>query len=167
MAFVNSPSAKVTYRFRDETGSQAASVLHIPWGTLASVALTDAGSLADLINIISGCTLLSYTVGYEVVEDAPGSAGAGSRVERKGRYIWTLANGLESRTDIPAPLAFTLLSDGVIDLANSDVDAFFNAVLAGTSFCGADGSDLVGLKSAYEAYRASTRRSPPTRRRSL
>jgi hypothetical protein len=164
MALTLAPAAAVKFVLVDETGSQGFCVFHLPSGTLIATAIGFVDTLAANIAALSGCMVLSYSISYSKEENAPGGPAAGARVEHKGRFIWQLANGLNSRTEIPGIDPAVVLTDGAIDMANSDVTNFVNDIVTGTVFCGADGSDVTAIDAAYEAFRRSTRRQLPTRR---
>jgi len=163
MAFTLEPTVKVIFNCLDESGSEGKVMLHAPSSQLASVVQTNATALAALIQAITGCSVRSYSYSYEV-SDPAAAAAAGSRIEHKGRFIWNLANGLETRAEVPGLDPAVVLSDGAIDLTNADVLAFVGAVSAGTAYSGIDGSDIGALKAAYEAFRRSTRNMLPARR---
>ena len=168
MAFTNEPAAKLIYNLKDETGNQAKVVFHVPFDTLAAVALAGADALGLLIHAMTDCQVLSYSLTYGVVDPAPSTAGAGSRIEHKGRFIWELANGLTTREEIPAIKPSLVAQDGAIDLTATAVAAFLTAMVdVDALFCGIDGSDITALSGAYEAFRRSTRHMLPSRRLAL
>lgn len=165
MAFANRPTATLVYDLVDETGSHSKVEFHVPFATLAAVALAAAATMVDLIAALTGCRILSYGLTYAAVDNAPGLAATESRVEHKGRWIFQLANGLTTRVEIPGLLATTVLGDGALDQANADVLAFQGALVGvGAIFAGIDGSDITATDAAYEAFRRSTRKMLPSRR---
>ena len=164
MAFTLEPTVKVIFNCRDESGNIGKLTLHAPSSQLASVVQTNASALAALIQAITGCSVLSYSYSYEVSDPAAPDPVAGSRIEHKGRFIFDLANGLETRMEVPGILQSVVLGDGAIDLTNTDVDAFVVAVQSGTAYSGVSGSDIGALRAAYEAFRRSTANMLPRRR---
>jgi hypothetical protein len=164
MAFTLNAAVKVIFNCRDESGNEGKVTLHAPSSQLASVVQTNATALAALIQAITGCSVHSYSYSYEVEDPAAAAPAVGSRIEHKGRFIFELANGLETRMEVPGILQSIVLGDGAIDLANSDVDAFVVAVQAGTAYSGVTGSDIGALTAAYEAFRRSTKNMLPRRR---
>jgi hypothetical protein len=164
MAFTAAPSATVKYVLIDETGSTGFCLFHIPAATTNTAALAAAATLATNLAAITGCMVQSYGITYAMEENAPGGPVTGARVEHKGRFLWQLANGLGSKTEVPGILPAVVLTDGALDLNDPSVDTFVTGIASGAIFCGADGSDITAINGAYEAFRRSTRRQLPTRR---
>lgn len=165
MAMSSLPSAVLSFGLEDASGSESKLQFHVPFGTLASVVTTAAALLVPLIEACTDCAVISQSLTYSYHDPAHGSAVAGSRVENKGVVIMRAANGRPSRIAIPGVKESLLNTSGSIDRANSDFVAFIAAVLAtGAVFCAADGSDLVSVDKAYQAFRRSTRGSLPTDR---
>lgn len=164
MAFSITPSGRLSFTLVDETGTSGKVVVHFPSSQLASVVQTNALTLAPLIEAISGCAVKSISYSYELVDPVFAAPDAGSRVEDKGRFLWALANGLSTKIEIPGIDPTVVLSDGAIDTANSDVDAFLNAITLGSAYSGIDGSDIARVTAAYQAFRRSTKGMLPTRR---
>lgn len=165
MAMSSLPAAVLSFGLEDASGSQSKLQFHVPFGTLASVVTTAAGLLVPLIQACSDCAIISQSLTYAYYDPAHGAAAAGSRVEDKGVVIMRAANGRPSRVAIPAVKEALLNTSGSIDRTNSDFDALFAAILGtGAVFCAADGSDLVGVDKAYQAFRRSTKGSLPTDR---
>lgn len=165
MAFSNRPTALLVYDLVDETGSRSKAEFHVPFATLAAVALAAADTMAGFIAALTGCTVTGYGLTYGVTDPTFAAPAAGSRIEHKGRWIFGLANGLTSRVEIPGLLDTVVLGDGAIDQANVDVLAFQGAVVGvGAVFAGIDGSDIVSTNAAYEAFRRSTRKMLPSRK---
>lgn len=165
MAFSLVPAASLVYNMKDETGSQAKVIFHVPADTLASVALAGADTLAGLLANLTDCQILSYSLTYASEDPSPSTAGAGSRVEHKGRFLWELANGQQTKQEIPGIKPGVVAQDGAIDLTDTDVGLFKTAILAVDAlFCGVDGADITALAGAYEAFKRSTRSQLPSRR---
>lgn len=165
MAMSSLPAAVLSFGLEDASGSQSKLQFHVPFATLASVALIGAGVIRPLIEAVTDCVIVSQSLTYSYYDPAHGTAVAGSRVEEKGVVIMRAANGRASRVAIPAVKDALLNVSGSIDRSNADFIALFAAVLdASAVFCSADGSDLVGVDKAYQAFRHSTRGSLPTDR---
>lgn len=165
MALTANPVATLKFDLIDESGSHGSMVLHVAGATTVAAARTAADAAAGLIAAITGCFVNSYTISYGSQETSTGLfAAAGSRVEHKGRFMYLRANGLHTMVEVPGILQELILSDGAIDGTNADVIAFSNSLVTGTTFVGPDGSDLVNLFAAYEAFRRSSKRQLPTRR---
>ena len=165
MAMSALPSAVLTFGLEDASGSKSQIQFHVPTATLAAVALAGAATIRPLIEAVTDCVIVSQSLTYSYYDPAHGTPVAGSRVEEKGVVIMRAANGRPSRVAIPAIKDALLKDSGAIDRTNSDFVDLFAAVLdASAVFCAADGSDLVGVDKAYQAFRRSTRGSLPTDR---
>lgn len=164
MAFSLRPSGQLSFVMVDETGTTSKVVIHFPSSQLASIVQTNALTLAPLIEAISGCAVKGVSYSYELVDPVYAAPAAGSRVEDKGRFLWALANGLTTKIEIPGIDPTTVLPDGAIDTANSDVTAFLDAIVLGSAYSGIDGSDIARVTAAYQAFRRSTKGMLPTRR---
>jgi hypothetical protein len=140
-------------------------LFHVPYATLASVALIGAGVIRPLIEAATDCAIVSQSLTYAFHDPAHATPVAGSRVEEKGVVIMRAANGRASRVSIPAVKDSLLNVSGSIDRSNADFIALFAAILdASAVFCAADGSDLVGVDKAYQAFRHSTKNTLPADR---
>jgi hypothetical protein len=149
----------------DETGSKSTFCLDVPQGTLMDVAMTAAGVLRPVIQGISDCAVLSYSLTYSSFDDAPEVAAAGSRVERKGIFQFLTAAGKKVSYQVPGIKASGVLSSGRIDDDNIEIKAFHTAITAiDALFCDSNGVDLKTLVAAYERYRGTTRAWTPTNR---
>ncbi len=165
MAFVNQPTATLTIKMKDASGSNGSFKVHVPYATLAAVALTAASAIATAVALITGCSVIGFDLTYTSNDDAPATPDAGSRVEDKGVFIWRTANARSSRFEIPGILDAVLNPDGSVDLTNADIIALVAAVTGvGTIFAGADGSDITSLLEAYQRFNSSTRRQLPAKR---
>lgn len=165
MAFVQRPTASLTYSLLDETGSTGVLSLDVPQGTLADVAIVAAGLLRPVIEQITDCAILGYTLSYSSFDDAPPPAAAGSRIEHKGTFVFRTAAGKTVTYQVPGIIPSAVLQSGRIDDDNLAIFAFTNAItLAGAIFTDSNGVDLTSLKSAYERYRRTSRRMLPTDR---
>lgn len=162
MALTNLPTAEVTLRQRDASGSEASYKIHIPYATLASVAIAAIDILVAAVSLITGTVNLGYELTYAKKQNAPGTPTAGSRVENKGQFVWLLANGRTTQFNIPGIADAVLLPDGRIDPANVDIAAFVAAVTGvGAIFAGADGSDITALDYARQMFRGTGKTQAP------
>lgn len=165
MAFVERPTASLTYILQDETGSKAPFSLDVPQGTLADAAITAAGLLRPLIEAVTDCAVLSYSLTYSSFDDAPPPATPGSRVERKGVFTFRTAAGKTVTYQLPGIIDSAVLQSGRIDDDNLAIAAFTTAIIeVGAIFCDSNGVDLSSLKEAYERYRRTTRKMLPSER---
>lgn len=166
MAIQDRPTASLTYVLVDETGSRATLSFDVPWATLAAAAITGAGVMAPLIRAITGCTVLSHSIAYTSVDNAPIAADPGSRVERKGVFQFYTAVGKKARYQVPGIIDAIVLPTGRIDDDHLAVAAFTGAITGvGAIFSDSNGVDLTALDKAYERYRTSTRQMLPIDRR--
>lgn len=165
MALTNLPTASLSFRMRDASGSTGRMLIHVPYATLAAVAVTAADAISAAVALITGCVVDGYELTYAKAEAAPGTAVAGSRVEDKGKFIWRTADGRTTQFSVPGILDGVLNIDGSIDRANVDIAALELVVTGvGAIFAGASGSDITALLEAYQAFRSSTKRQLPSNR---
>lgn len=165
MALTNLPTAQLKFTLRDETGSTSSILIHVPYATLAAVAITAADAIAAVIVAITGCVVLGYSLTYVKSETAPATPADGSRVENKGVFTWRTADGRSTSFTVPGILEAVLNPDGSIDRTNVDIIALVAVVEAvGAIFAGASGSDIVGLLSAYQRFNASSKNQLPSAR---
>jgi len=165
MALVNKPTATLKIEFRDASGSNSSTIIHVPFSTLAAAALAAGVALADTLPAISGCVVTGFSLTYDYVQDAPGSPTAGSRVEDKGVFQWICANGLTSTFTVPGIDDAVLLPDGRVDQTNAEIILMVAVVEAVDAiFSSISGSDIVSLSEAYQRFsRTSKRQAPPKR----
>jgi hypothetical protein len=162
MAFVTRPSAQLTYGMVDASGSRSTAQFDIPYGTLAAVALAAADVLRPLIGAMTGCTIVSQSITYSSVDNAPAAAAANSRVERKGVFTFLTAAGKSVHYAIPSFLFSLEKTSGAINEDYATVQAFVNGVVgADVIFCDSNGVDLTQYKGAREASRKTTREQLP------
>jgi hypothetical protein len=149
----------------DETGSKSPFSLDVPQTTLADVALTAAGVLRPLIEAITDCAVLSYSLTYSSFDDAPAAASANSRVERKGVFQFMTAAGKKVSYQVPGIKDSGVLQTGRIDDDNIEIKAFYSALIAVDAiFCDSNGVDLKSLVAAYERYKKTSRAWAPVNR---
>lgn len=165
MALTNLPTASLKIDYRDASGSKGSTVFHIPYGTLASVAITAADALSAALNALTDAAIDGYSITYAKTEDTPATPTAGSRVEEKGNFIWRTANGRTTRFSVPAVVDSILNPSGSIDKANALVTALIAVVTdVDLVFASADGSDITALLEAYQSFRGSTKQQLPSDR---
>jgi hypothetical protein len=165
MAWRERPTATLTYVVQDETGSKSNFSLDVPQTTLMDVAMTAAGVLRPLIQAITDCAVLSYSLTYSSFDDAPEAAGVNSRVERKGIFQFLTANGKKVAYQVPGIKDSGILNSGRIDDDNIEIKAFYSALTAiDALYCDSNGADLKTLTAAYERYRSTTRGWTPRNR---
>lgn len=165
MAWAERPTASLTYVMVDETGSKSSMNLDVPETTLADAALTAAAALRPLIEAITDCAVVSYSLTYSSFDDAPPPAAAGSRVERKGVFVFRTAAGKTARYQVPGIAQSVVTAGGRIDEDRPAIAAFVTALIAGGAiFTDSNGVDLRSLASAYERFRSTTRAMLPSQR---
>lgn len=165
MPFVERPSASMTFTLQDETGSRANVSFDIPVSTLADAALTAANVMRGLLANITGCSVVSQAVTYSQFDTTPEIAGAGSRVEKKGVFVFRTAAGKTTQYQVPGIMSNLVLKGGRIDEDIPVVAAFVTAITAADAvFSDSNGVDLVSLAQAYERYRRTSRKMLPADR---
>jgi hypothetical protein len=165
MAWTERPTATLTFICIDETGSKANFSLDVPQATLMDAAMTAAGVLRPLIEAITDCAVLSYSLVYSAFDDAPPAAATDSRVERKGVFQFLTAAGKKVTYQVPGIKDSGVLQTGRIDDDNIEIKAFTTALTAlDAIFCDSNGVDLRTLVGAYERYRSTTRGWTPRNR---
>lgn len=165
MPFIERPSAAMTFTLEDATGSKATVSFDIPVTTLADAALTGANAVRALLASITGCAVLSQAVTYSQFDTTPEVPAAGSRVEKKGVFVFRTAAGKTAAYQVPGIESSVVLKGGRIDEDAVAVAAFVNAIIAaGAIFSDSNGVDLVSLSQAYERYRRTTRKMLPSDR---
>jgi hypothetical protein len=139
--------------------------LDVPASTLADAALTAASVLRPLVEAITDCAVLSYSLTYSSFDDSPAAAAANSRVERKGIFQFLTAAGKKVSYQVPGIKDSGVLQTGRIDDDNIEIKAFYTALIKiDAIFCDSNGVDLTSLVAAYERYRGTTRAWTPRNR---
>lgn len=165
MAWATRNAADLIFSMRDASGSPGQMRVHVPYATLASVAIAAADTLRPLIEAMTGCTIYNQSLVYASFDDAPAAPQAGSRVEDKAVFIYRLANGLTTRQEIPGIDPSLVNVSGTIKTSAASVLALTTAVTAVDAiFCGVDGSDIRSLLSAQQRFRKTTKSSQPSGR---
>jgi|SRR5689334_23406 len=165
MALVNKPTASLKISFRDESGSNSSTIIHVPFATSATAALAAGVALAATLPALTDAVVTGFGLTYDYVEDAPGTPAAGSRVEDKGIFSWLCDNALTSEFTVPAIKDSVLLPDGRVDTANAAIIAMRAVVEdVGAIFASVSGADIVSLNAAYQRFRATSKRQAPPKR---
>lgn len=165
MAWNERPSASLTYVLKDETGSTSTFALDVPQTTPMDVAMTAAGVMRPLVEAITDCAILSYSLTYSSNDDAPAAPAAGSRVERKGKFVFRTSAGKTVAYQVPGIADAVVLSDGRIDDDAAPVLAFTTAITAlDAIFTDSNGANISSLKEAYERFSRTTRKQLPSQR---
>lgn len=165
MPFIEKPSASMTFTLRDAKGKTATVSFDIPVDTAADVALTGANVARGLLANITGCAIISQSVTYSQKDSTPEQPVAGSRVEKKGTFVFNTAAGKTAQYQVPGIESGLVLANGRIDEDAAAVAAFVTAITAADAiFSDSNGVDLVSLAASYERYRSTTRRGMPSPR---
>lgn len=166
MPWIERPAASLTFTLVDETGSKGTFSLDVPESTLMDVAMTAAAALRPLIEAVTDCEVVSYSLTYSSRNTTPAAAGAGSRVERKGVFQFHTAAGKIATYQLPGIIDAAVLPDGRIDDDNLAIAAFTGAMVAIDGiFCDSNGVDLAALAAAYERFNSTTKSQMPQSRR--
>lgn len=148
------PSAIVELIWQDGSGSTAATTVH----ALSSSTVTDidasATALASILASITDAVLIGQRIKYTSVVETPASASGSTPITRTGSFFF--------RTDFDNPIADIFakaikddaietsgVREGVgIDITNSDVTAFIDAVID-NGVCNIFGDDIHEFIDAY------------------
>jgi hypothetical protein len=164
MAFQLLPTASVTFGFTDETGSKATLSVDVASSEVVADVQASADALRPLIEAITGCAVISQSITYSQIDDAQPAPAVGSRVERKGVFIFRTTAGKTVTYQVPG-IEVGILDSGRIDEDNADVSAFVAKLNGDTEiYTDSNGQALGGLIKAYERYRSSTRAMLPNQR---
>jgi len=165
MAFSNLPTASLDFTFRDATGSIGHTLVHVPYATLAAVAIAAADAIVAAMAALSGATCLGYKLTYGKTETEPAAPAAGSRVENKGQFTWRTDDGRTASFTIPAIVESVLNPSGSIDRTDPLVIALVEVVTdVDAIFANASGADIDSLLSAYQRFKGSTKNQLPSDR---
>ena len=129
------PVAVVELVWQDETGSTAVTMLHAPSSATYADIDASASALASILASLTGCVLIKQRIKYKSVPDTPVAADEGTAIVRTGLFFFSTGTSTPD-TGIVVPS----INDGIIletgptsgygiDLSNSDVIAFENAVI--------------------------------------
>lgn len=166
MPWIERQTASLVYALVDESGSRANISFDVPQDTAADIALTAAGVLRPLIQAVTDCAVVSYSLTYSSFDTTPEAPGANSRVERKGVFQFMTEAGKKVSYQIPGIVDAAVLPDGRVDDDNLAVAALVTAMIAADAiFTDSNGQGLDSLAAAYERYRSTTKRQMPQARR--
>lgn len=161
MAYQARGAIRVKFTWEDETGSTGYSQGFLPAATLLADVKTKADALAADAAAASDCKLMGYGVNARFANDAPGTAGAGSRVERRAEFVMQTQAFFPTTVSIPGPKAEIVKQSGGIDDQNALVSAFTGELVAG-GWCDSRGSDITGLLADYERSNSTSKRQKTT-----
>lgn len=162
MAIVAGPiSLALTYQDDDLATSRTS--VPFPVGTALADVQAYATAYAALVDPVTDCALIGYSINQEYYDDAYPTAAAGSDVEDKGvLVIRTVNNNIKTLSwpgVIESVLVNTISPPGTfIDLANVAVAALVSALItgiAGTAPSNSRGDDLRSVKEAYKKNTSS------------
>lgn len=163
VAFIQKPTAQLTWSLVDSSGSRSNMSFDVPNGTLVAAALAAADVVRPLILAITGCTMVGQSLTYSMVDNAPPAAVAGSRVEQKGVLTFYTAAGKTVRYSIPGLRASFLKTSGAVNEDWPSMQALINGIVAADAiFCDSNGVDITAYKGGFESFRASTKNMLPT-----
>lgn len=158
MAIVNRPTVDVVITLRDNDGAQASMNIQLPGATVPADAVTFAAAIIPLITPLTDAIVVGYNIIFGKVENAI-PAIPESDVEDKGFFLFNTANGNRSSLTVPGFKNTLLLTDNTdIDLANTAVSDFVDALTLGLSALqpsNNSGADIVGVREAYKQNRRS------------
>jgi len=163
MAFVSLPTATVFWDLLDGTGNRAQVRAHVPAASLAATVLANLAGTATVMQAITGCTIEAFGVSYAQKDPVAAAPAADSRVENKGTFVFTAANGLRTRLEVPGILEAVLTSSGAVDLTDLAAIAFIDQILGGL-YSSNTGSDITAISAAYQKFRRSTKAMLPSDR---
>lgn len=154
---------QLSLSYQDDDLAISRTTVDFPVGTTLAAVQTYASSYAALVNPVTDCALIGYSVNQEYYDDTYPTAAAGSDVEDKGvLVIRTVGNNIKTMTwpgIIESVLLNTITPPGTfIDLANVAVAALVSALvtgLAGTAPSNGRGDDLRSVKEAFKKNTAS------------
>lgn len=161
------PHVILVYTYLDAKGKSSVSKINFPINVDISELQGFATSTAQLIDPLIKGQITSIGIGLEVGLPGSGlktSPNADSDVEEGARFNWLAASGANTEFRIPTfDEAKMVTGTPNVDLADTDVDAFVQRMLAGhtTGLVNASpsddrGSDITDIISARESF-TSTR----------
>lgn len=165
MAIVRKPTAKVTYILQDQTGSIGSMEINAPADAEEALVESSAGSLRALLQNVSDCAILGYSITKSFVETTPETPASGSRIERKGVFQFVTEAGKITKTSVPGIDNLLVNPDGTIDINNGAVSLFIDAFTDALSLWrDSNNVELTALSAAYERFNSSTKGQLPNRR---
>lgn len=146
-------------QYVDETGTKGATTVKYPLGTTVAFMDAQATALASLIAPITGCVLILQRIIFKAVETPKPVPDMGSTVKGQGVFFFSTSDETPAELiAVPGILEETISDDepgaGVsIDITNSNVIDFIDAVLAG-SYINPFGDAVTALVTAYRQSRS-------------
>jgi len=148
------PSAKVELVWQDATGSTSATTLWVPSSSTVAEIDADATALASILASLTDAVLVRQRITYISVEETPASASGAAPITRTGSFFFnTPDDGPIADIFVKAIKDDIIETSGVrsgygIDVTNSDVIAFINAVVD-NGVCNVFGDDIHAFIDAY------------------
>lgn len=163
------PTISLIFSVKDAKGAVSTTELDLPTSITLANATIFAQQLALLIDpIISGAiTRIGIAVSVALPGGLTASPASGSDVEEGAIFQFITANNFRKSMRIPTFLESHILAGTQnVDLADTDVDAFVDAVTSGILLTGAGGTgtptpvdkraeDLTALDFAHESFQST------------
>lgn len=160
------PHVFLTYSIQDAKGATSIAKINFPDSTDIAILKTFAASTATMINAIITGKIISAGIGLEVdlssatIRSAPDPD---SDVEEGARFIWNSAIGALPSFRLPTFDEAKMVSGTrLVDLTDTDVDAFHDRIIAGqtvglinVSPSDDHGEDIESVQSARESFLSS------------
>lgn len=148
------PSAVVELVWQDASGSTAATTLHAPSSATYADIDASATAMASILASLTGAVLVRQRIKYISVPEAPVPASGGASIRRTGAFFFGTGDDTAiALIIVHAIKASLVISMGVgagvgIDIGNSDVIAFINAVID-NNVTNPFGEDVDQFEAAY------------------
>lgn len=148
------PSAVVELVWQDETGSNAMTTLYASSGSTVAEIDDLATAISSILASLTDAVLVKQRIKYISVPEAPVAAGGSTPVTRNGIFFFSTGSSTpDALLAIPGIKDSVLVTSGPlegvgIDLTNSDVIAFRDAVLS-LPFSNPFGDEFTSLFAAY------------------
>jgi hypothetical protein len=162
MALTARPTLVVTIDYIDGSGSRGQSVTHLPAGTLLATAITKVDALVALIQAVTTCGIVGYSISTGKTEVATPSTDAKSRVEHKAELTFRTAAAKKAHFSVPSPDPATVAASGGIISTPAGVAALIAALGGGANFCDSNGSFLTAQVADAEIFNRTTMRQLTT-----
>jgi hypothetical protein len=146
-------------QYVDASGTRGAITVKYPLDTTVAVMDDQASALSSLIAPITGATLIRQRIIYKAAERPRPDADAGSYIFRSGIFLMmTNPPSPAAIVVVPAIIDAVLLTSGPtagygIDRSNSDIIAFFDAVIA-LNATNVFGDTITAIEAAYLVSRS-------------
>lgn len=154
---------KLSLTYQDDDLATSRTSVDFPAGTALADVQTYAAAYAALVDPVTDCALIGYSVNQEYYDDTYPTAAAGSDVEDKGvLVIRTVGNAIKTMSwpgVVESVLVNTISPPGTfIDLANVAVAALVSALITGLGTPAIAPSNGRGddLRSVKEAFKKNT-----------